>query len=808
MSKEDLTTTISCEEEGTIIKRIYLFGSRLYGTNSPNSSDYDFIIILNKQLDKIPNVFISSDRTTLELDINLNNKDIHLDIVFLDLQYFVTKVFLQRHNYKSLLPIYLNNLNKIKPIWYETKFMFHIRTFWLKYLNVRLRQVHRSLLLWCRITAKRSFIENDIRRCRKNLLHAIRYLKYALQITNLGEIYNYQNVKKYFNKFFIETEKFTTWKEYDELFKPIHTKLRKELNEVGFKLFKDSEIITNNYLNEGKYPTVIHYILNYGIRELVRNFSINVSPVSEKEEEVNEIENKIIKTVVDEKNTAVEIVKIINNSEDTVSDGINSSVLLSVNQLSEKERNEMLLSFGVSNELIKIQTNREVRKKLEVLPPVRECWNGMIVQINFNQCQNFKEGQDIKLIALPYEYIFQYDENCAEDLLQTNNNNEIKKLMITKKYLGISILMFYFKGKWRITTNDQENDWNILLSRGNENNLFWNLFKKLNYKLPNDIDKCFMFTMTNNQKIILHGVRNMNTLKEEEINYYALKYNWEKAEILEIIDRNPFILEALKEKKKNKNNNNCNTSSTSNNEFRKRPNSLSVNIPLRELFEKYIDIANDFTKTDPNLFNGFIIRNEEFKRVKIESSIFNQISKLELFIDSETQEESVESEYNEMIVIEMFRNLTFLKKEPIQLLFEDNYLSNYSNENYLDINIVLKYNPKFVEFYKELRKIWIISCHVLNIKFKEMINELNNLNNQSINSLDQEFVKIVSKKSPLGRTFPFFYLRKEKLNDAFEIFTRKHYIHTEATHGFLMECKKKKDQLLEILKNEFLTMTQ
>lgn len=68
--------------------------------------------------------------------------------------------------------------------------------------------------------------------------------------------------------------------------------------------------------------------------------------------------------------------------------------------------------------------------------------------------------------------------------------------------------------------------------------LFWEVFKMLNYKLPapEDENKCYMFELATPQNIVLirhpkadlflHGVRNLTTLQEELPDHYVEKYGW------------------------------------------------------------------------------------------------------------------------------------------------------------------------------------------------------------------------------------------------------------------------------------------
>jgi hypothetical protein len=67
--------------------------------------------------------------------------------------------------------------------------------------------------------------------------------------------------------------------------------------------------------------------------------------------------------------------------------------------------------------------------------------------------------------------------------------------------------------------------------------LFWRIWETLGYQLPPIQPYCFSFEMLSllnriivshvKENIILHGVRNLETLQEEEAHVWATKFNWE-----------------------------------------------------------------------------------------------------------------------------------------------------------------------------------------------------------------------------------------------------------------------------------------
>ncbi|KAG2393271.1 hypothetical protein C9374_006802 [Naegleria lovaniensis] len=824
------------------IEAVYLFGSRLYGVNilemTPNDtsscSDYDFIIITNRSADRehcFPSCRLPDDsRLTLELVVR---DKYHLDCVVMDISSFLLDTFIEQHNYKAILPLWLSDTTTSDYVWFETPLMKLIRKFWLANLNVRLRQIQRGLTLWCRITAKRSFYDGDLRRCRKNLLHSIRYLKYAYQIVDQYQISKYRNAKKFHTLFFENTKDFTTWDQYEQVFRPLHKKFKTRLNDTCYNLFKDAENETSQVndteaLSNSQHSLkFLEYIEKHHLRDLSRNFSIVISPIFETQNE-----RQLRSGMHDDQ---------LCHDEYSALDMIHSWPLIEQKlqyiYQHESLRNLIQQETQITPNLFKLITHREVHKRLDKLIPLRECWNGSVLSFELPQhwhdLENFAmHDLRLKLIAHPYNYFFQYDADDCVNMLQEEDSKD-SFITVTRKYLGTMCMLFYFNNEWRISTNQVNDDWKYLFSRTshrfNEDQdiqqQFWNAFHNSKYELPAETHMCFMFTLTfkpflnhglhNNQRqdqqqwLIAHGCRDMNTLKEHLIETYAQQYHWKTAEVVDTISKNPYleIVKNTKYKPKKR--------APTANPWRKKPDDLCVNLPLLPVFEKYIDEANDFSCNNPELFSGFVLCDEQFNRIKVETSIFFNMGQLEIFRDSETQEESVDSENNEMLIIEMIRNLRTFQEEGI-----DDLLTNHENFNNnsstimtsetsaspmcepIDITLVKHFVPAFTNMYIDFRNIFRLACHMIDHVYNSSLNELDHrLQSGAISEKDTNkiFPTILQEKSPVSRHFPFMYMRKHHIETCFELFTRKYYLHTEAIHGFLLECKQKRHNIIQLL---------
>lgn len=865
------------------IEAIYLFGSRLYGVerveqqqvhdvqpshpiattrsttittngmalDQHHLSDYDFIIITNRgsienrpshqQHDNHSECMILPDDSRLTLELVVKDR-YHLDCVVMDISSFLLDTFIEQHNYKAILPLWLSDQNTSDYVWFETPLMKLIRKFWLANLNVRLRQIQRGLTLWCRITAKRSFYDGDLRRCRKNLLHSIRYLKYAYQIVRQHKISKYRNAKKFYKLFFENTTEFTTWEQYEEIFRPLHKKFKTRLNDTCYNLFKDADNETSlmDDTMESSSLKFMDYIEKHPLRELSRNFSIVIAPLFESQNE-REQKNRVLQD------------HVCGCYEYSALDIVNSwpQIEQELNQIFEKvsPRDIIQQETQTSPSLLKLITHREVHKRLDKLIPLRECWNGSVLSYEFpqywNDLDHFSHDFHLKLVAHSYNYFFQYDADECVNMLQEENSHESSCITVTRKYLGTMYMLFYFNHEWRISTNQVNEDWKYLFSRNTHFNndiqqQFWEIFHNSGYELPSETHMCFMFTLTfkpflndertqtpsqqrQQQYLIAHGCRDMITLKEQFIETYATRYHWQTAEVVEIIPKQSYLEMMKNNKYKPK------KRPPTSNPWRKKPDDLCVNLPLLPIFEKYIDEANDFSKNNPQLFSGFVLCDEQFNRIKVETSIFYNMGQLEIFRDSETQEESVDSENNEMLIIEMIRNLRTFQEEGINdLLLSLNHcptihhtsLVSTSSETHscistrvdqtyvrgmpVDIALVKHFVPAFTDMYMDFRNIFRLACHMIDHVYHSSLKELDHRLQKGVISekeLNKTFPSIIEEKSPVTRHFPFMFMRKHGIDTCFELFTRKHNLHTEAIHGFLIECKQKISKIVFQLSN-------
>jgi hypothetical protein len=142
--------------------------------------------------------------------------------------------------------------------------------------------------------------------------------------------------------------------------------------------------------------------------------------------------------------------------------------------------------------------------------------------------------QDWKVICMTYSKFFNYGEPNASFIIW-------KKAKCIEKIDGSLIQLYYYRNKWHVATSGTPNgNANIELGNTTFKYLFWKVWNELNYSLPLNTNLCYAFELTTpynkivvqhkTNDIKLHGVRDINTLKELEYKDIAIKNNWDYAQ--------------------------------------------------------------------------------------------------------------------------------------------------------------------------------------------------------------------------------------------------------------------------------------
>ena len=186
-----------------------------------------------------------------------------------------------------------------------------------------------------------------------------------------------------------------------------------------------------------------------------------------------------------------------------------------------KEEYGIKYSFGTTfPELICFKYNQLESPMGERI--VQEC-RGIILDVQNNW----------EIVSRPYDKFFNYGEGYA-------HNIDWNTAKVYEKMDGSLLTLYFYKGKWRVQTSGtvdaecQVSGYNFTFKE-----LFWKVFTELNYLIPAHSEKeyCFMFELMTpynrvvvrhpQNRLVLHGVRNIKTGKYHNVNYYSAIYNWE-----------------------------------------------------------------------------------------------------------------------------------------------------------------------------------------------------------------------------------------------------------------------------------------
>lgn len=149
------------------------------------------------------------------------------------------------------------------------------------------------------------------------------------------------------------------------------------------------------------------------------------------------------------------------------------------------------------------------------------------------QCRGIilDEANHWSVVSYPYDKFFNYGEGHVPKL-------DWNTATVFEKLDGSLMTLYYYQQKWQVQSNG------IADASGNVGDygftfawLFWRVWKESGYQLPSDINHCFMFELMtsynrvvvrqNQNALVLHGVRNLNTLAESDPHFWGNKYGWQ-----------------------------------------------------------------------------------------------------------------------------------------------------------------------------------------------------------------------------------------------------------------------------------------
>lgn len=172
-----------------------------------------------------------------------------------------------------------------------------------------------------------------------------------------------------------------------------------------------------------------------------------------------------------------------------------------------------------------------------------------------------------KIISYPYNKFFNYGSSHAPNL-------NWEESFIYDKLDGSLMVLYWYDNQWNVSTSgmpdgngpvQNETKGENQQNQNQQNSLtfadlFWNVWKELNYNFPKNQTNCYIFELMTKlnevvvpqtkNRLVLHGVRSLIDYQEENPYYYN-KYGWE------IVSSKRFdefkYIESVVEEGKNKN---------------------------------------------------------------------------------------------------------------------------------------------------------------------------------------------------------------------------------------------------------------
>jgi RNA ligase len=148
------------------------------------------------------------------------------------------------------------------------------------------------------------------------------------------------------------------------------------------------------------------------------------------------------------------------------------------------------------------------------------------------QCRGIilDEANNWSVVSYPYDKFFNYGEGHAPKL-------DWNTAKVYEKLDGSLMTLYFYQGEWRVQSSGMADAAGAVADFGYTfAQLFWKVWQELGYQLPQDTEYCFMFELTTpfnrivvrqyQNDLVLHGVRNLQTLTESDPHVWGNKYGW------------------------------------------------------------------------------------------------------------------------------------------------------------------------------------------------------------------------------------------------------------------------------------------
>jgi len=142
------------------------------------------------------------------------------------------------------------------------------------------------------------------------------------------------------------------------------------------------------------------------------------------------------------------------------------------------------------------------------------------------------ENKDWEIVSCPYFKFFNYGERESE------KNIDWTTAKVYEKIDGSLMTLYWYDNEWQVSSSGMPDAQGEVSDFGfTFEKLFWDVWEELGYILPKDTSKCYMFELMTpynrivvqhkKNSIVLHGVRDLKTLKELDPYFIALKHEWQ-----------------------------------------------------------------------------------------------------------------------------------------------------------------------------------------------------------------------------------------------------------------------------------------
>ena len=354
-----------------------------------------------------------------------------------------------------------------------------------KYFLLNLGKLRNSVSCeTARQIAKSKRNENNLYKVFKSLFIAMRYYFYGIEIAKFGTIKNFEGMNHVWKEMISKKDELKTWQQIFKYYEPQLKQLKKEFSDLC------------PYQNQ-------YQAKDFSKTKTKPKFQKKHQKENEKSDSK---EKEEIKIELENEDSELEVIKYLRKHD--------------LAQLCEEYKIKFNRHQNQPN-LIQLhyQVYSDFSKKIS-----REC-RGIILD----------ESKNWELVALPFYKFFDHGDKFFI------NTIDWESAMVYEKIDGSMATLYYYNNKWNVASSSCPDGSAMMCFKNPEKKtimekLFWGIFEEKKYKLPENIEFCYIFeVITRNHVIVIEyeednlillGARNMKTLKEEKAEVIGEINGW------------------------------------------------------------------------------------------------------------------------------------------------------------------------------------------------------------------------------------------------------------------------------------------